>query len=102
MEYKIKINNNPKELEEELGRVLILLNGNIELEKSKMLANLFRNYIDNKSPPLIINLSLYLDFDVLFNKASNIKFCHEEIDNVEENIIIYDCKWGNIWEILIF
>lgn len=46
--YKKNIDNNSKKLEEELGRVIILLNGNIELEKSKMIANLFRNYINNK------------------------------------------------------
>lgn len=47
-EYKENINNNSNKLEEELGRVLILLNSNIELEKSKMIANLFRIYINNK------------------------------------------------------
>lgn len=46
--YKKGINNNSNKQEEELGRVLILLNSNIELEKSKMLANLFRNYINSK------------------------------------------------------
>lgn len=44
--YKEKINSNPNKAEEDLGRVLIILNSNIELEKSKMLANLYRNYIN--------------------------------------------------------
>ena len=44
--YKEKINNDNHKAEEELGRVLIILNNNIELEKSKMIANLYRNYIN--------------------------------------------------------
>lgn len=43
--YKNNICNNPHKAEEELGRVLLILNSTIELEKSKMLANLFKNYI---------------------------------------------------------
>ena len=62
--YKIMINNNPKKLEEELGRVLILLNSNVELEKSKMIANLFRNYINNK-----INWDEFCEFSEIVNKA---------------------------------
>lgn len=45
-EYRESIDSDSKKAEEELGRVLIILNNNIELEKSKMLANLFRNYIN--------------------------------------------------------
>ena len=44
--YKEKINNDNHKAEEELGRVLIILNHNIELEKAKMFANLYRNYIN--------------------------------------------------------
>lgn len=43
--YKQSICDNTYKAEEELGRVLLYLNSNIELEKSKMLANLFKNYI---------------------------------------------------------
>lgn len=46
--YRNKINNDSKKAEEELGRVLIILNSTIELEKSKLLANLYRNYILEK------------------------------------------------------
>lgn len=46
LKYKEMLDNNNDKAEEELGRVLIILNGTIDLEKSKMLANLFRNYIN--------------------------------------------------------
>lgn len=45
-EYKEKIENDSKKAEQELGRILIILNNTIEFEKSKMIANLFRNYIN--------------------------------------------------------
>lgn len=45
-EYKEKIENDSKKAEKELGRVVIILNSTIEVEKSKMIANLFRNYIN--------------------------------------------------------
>lgn len=46
--YRNEINSNNKKAEEELGRVLIILNNNVELQKSTMLANLFRNYVNEK------------------------------------------------------
>ncbi len=46
--YKEKIYNDPVKEEEEFSRILILLNNTIELDKSSMLANLFRNYINEK------------------------------------------------------
>lgn len=45
--YKKKLIDS-KQAEKELGRVLLILNSNIDIEKSKMLARLFRNYIDEK------------------------------------------------------
>lgn len=44
--YRKKIEDNPKKAEAELGRVLIILNQNIELAKSKILAATFREYIN--------------------------------------------------------
>lgn len=46
--YRAEINSNEKKAEEELGRVLIILNNNVELQKSTMLANLFRNYVNER------------------------------------------------------
>ena len=46
--YQQKINNDPKCAERELSRVLILLNSTIDLEKSKILAKLYKAYISEK------------------------------------------------------
>lgn len=43
--YKKDIYNDAHKAENELGRVLLCLNSFVEVEKSKMLANLFKNYI---------------------------------------------------------
>ena len=43
--YRTKLRNNPKFAEEELGRVIILLNSNIELKKSELLAKFYRAYV---------------------------------------------------------
>ncbi len=44
--YRNAINKNPKKAEEELGRVLIILNSNVEIKKSQLLAKVFRAYIE--------------------------------------------------------
>jgi len=46
--YKERLCNNPKFAEEELGRVLILLNANVDLKKSELLAKFYRAYVDEK------------------------------------------------------
>lgn len=46
--YKKKIEDNPKKAEAELGRVLIILNQTIELDKSKILASIFRAYVNER------------------------------------------------------
>lgn len=46
--YVKKLKSNPQKAEEELGRVLIILNNTIELQKSSMLANLFIGYINEE------------------------------------------------------
>ena len=43
--YKSTIENNPKKCEEELGRILILLNSYVDKEKSVMLAKLYKSYL---------------------------------------------------------
>ena len=46
--YKTEIENNPKKCEEELGRVLLLLNRFIDKEKSIILSKLYKAYIYKK------------------------------------------------------
>ena len=42
----VKIQSKPKYAEEELGRVIILLNSNVELKKSELLGKFYRAYVD--------------------------------------------------------
>lgn len=44
--YKEKIDKSSKIAEKELGRVLIILNSNVEVKKSQMLGKVFRAYVD--------------------------------------------------------
>ena len=44
--YRKKIQSKPKYAEEELGRVIILLNSNVELKKSELLGKFYRAYVD--------------------------------------------------------
>lgn len=46
--YKERIYNNPKFAEEELGRVLIILNSNVDLKKSEILARFYRAYVEEQ------------------------------------------------------
>ena len=44
--YRQKLQAHPKYAEEELGRVIILLNSNVELKKSELLGKFYRAYVD--------------------------------------------------------
>ena len=44
--YKEKIDKSSKIAEKELGRVLIILNSNVEVKKSQLLGKVFRAYVD--------------------------------------------------------
>lgn len=46
--YKKRLNAKPKFAEEELGRILILLNSFIDLKKSEILAKFYRAYVEEK------------------------------------------------------
>lgn len=61
--YRSTINNNPKKAEEELGRVLILLNSHMDVEKSKILARLFKSYIYEK-----IDWSKFCEYSEITNR----------------------------------
>ena len=55
--YKKMLYEDSKKAEKELGRVLIILNSTIDMEKSQMLANLYKSYINEK-----INWNLFCEF----------------------------------------
>ena len=44
-EYKKRIENDPKKCEDELGRIILLLNNFIDREKSIMLSKVFKDYV---------------------------------------------------------
>lgn len=46
--YRKRINENPHFAEEELGRIVILLNSNVEIKKSGLLAKFYRAYINEE------------------------------------------------------
>ena len=62
-QYKITIENNPKRCEEELGRILLLLNNFIDKEKSIMLAKIFKAYIEK-----IINWNEFCEYSEIINR----------------------------------
>lgn len=62
-QYKITIENNPKRCEEELGRILLLLNNFIDKEKSIMLAQIFKAYIEK-----IINWNEFCEYSEIINR----------------------------------
>ena len=55
--YRDMLNTDSKKAEKELGRVLIILNSTIDMEKSQMLANLYKSYINEK-----INWNQFCEF----------------------------------------
>ena len=57
IKYKELINSDSKKAEKELGRVLIILNSTVDMEKSQMLANLYKAYINEK-----INWNQFCEF----------------------------------------
>lgn len=44
--YKNRLDSNSKYAEKELGRVIILLNSNVDLKKSELLAKFYRSYVN--------------------------------------------------------
>ena len=46
--YKAHLRSDPKFAEEELGRVLILLNSNVDIKKSELLAKFYHAYVEEK------------------------------------------------------
>lgn len=61
--YKSTIENNPKKCEEELGRILILLNNYVDREKSIMLARLYKSYVIQE-----INWHEFCEFSEIINR----------------------------------
>ncbi len=84
--YKNRLDSNSKYAEEELGRVIILLNSNVDLKKSELLAKFYRSYVNEDIDwSIFCELSditsrlfisdLHLLFDVYKKKISDTSQC---------------------------
>ena len=78
LEYRRRIDSDSKLLEKELGRLMILLNNNIDLEKSKILAHFYKSYVFEQISwesfcelSDILNRSLLVDITLLLDMNNN-------------------------------
>ena len=77
--YKSTIENNPKKCEEELGRILLLLNNFIDIKKSIMLSRIFKAYINEK-----INWNIFCDYAEVINRLF--------MEDIEILLKIHNCE----------
>ncbi|MBO5349243.1 MAG: hypothetical protein J6A89_05450 [Clostridia bacterium] len=61
--YKTSIENNPKKCEDELSRIMLLLNKFIDKEKSVLLAKLFKGYVNE-----IINWKEFCEYSEVIDR----------------------------------
>ncbi len=80
--HRNKLNNNPKFAEEELGRVVILLNSNVETKKSELLGKFYRAYVLEE-----INWELFCEFAEITSKlfVSDLKLLLDIFSGVVTN-----------------
>ncbi|MBQ4057602.1 MAG: hypothetical protein IJD40_01575 [Lachnospiraceae bacterium] len=80
--HRNKLNNNPKFAEEELGRVVILLNSNVETKKSELLGKFYRAYVLEE-----IDWELFCEFAEITSKlfVSDLKLLSEIFSDVVTN-----------------
>lgn len=90
--YRQKINEMPSRAEEDLGRVIILLNNNIDIKKSDVLGKLFRAYINEDLTwdqfcelSDVMNRIFISDIDLLLRIGSG------EVNNTE-NCVSYQAE----------
>ncbi len=62
-EYKKRIENDPKKCEDELGRIILLLNNFIDREKSIMLSKIFKAYVDQ-----LLNWNDFCEYSEIINR----------------------------------
>lgn len=62
-EYKKRIENDPKKCEDELGRIILLLNNFIDREKSIMLSKVFKAYVDQ-----LLNWNDFCEYSEIINR----------------------------------
>lgn len=62
-EYKKRIENDPKKCEDELGRIILLLNNFIDREKSIMLSKVFKAYVGK-----LLNWNDFCEYSEIINR----------------------------------
>ena len=62
-EYKKRIENDPKKCEDELGRIILLLNNFIDREKSIMLSKVFKDYVGQ-----LLNWNDFCEYSEIINR----------------------------------
>lgn len=62
-EYKKRIENDPKKCEDELGRIILLLNNFIDREKSIMLSKVFKDYVGQ-----LLNWNEFCEYSEIINR----------------------------------
>ena len=77
--YKSTIENNPKKCEEELGRILLLLNNFIDIKKSIMLSRIFKAYVNEK-----LNWNIFCDYAEVINRLF--------MEDIEILLKIHNCE----------
>ncbi len=78
--YKTTLENNPSKCERELGRVVLILNNIIDVNKSKMLAKLYKSYINK-----ILTWEEFCEYSEIVNRIF-----------IEDMTILKDIYDGNI------
>ncbi len=78
--YRKKIKDKPQFAEEELGRVIILLNSNVEIKKSELLAKFYRSYINDE-----IDWSTFCEFSDITSRLF-----------ISDLQLLYEIYYGNI------
>lgn len=78
-EYKEHLKSNPQFEEEELGRVIITLNSNVDLKKSEVLARFYRAYVEQQ-----INWDTFCELSEVISRmfVSDIKLIFEIYNKV--------------------
>ena len=66
--YKEKVFKNDKKTKEEIERVLLYLNKNIDIEKSELLAKFYASYVNQK-----INLNKFCEYATIINIKEKLK-----------------------------
>lgn len=86
-EYKAKVFKNEKRETEEVERVLLYLNKNIDIEKSRLLAKFYASYINQE-----INWNKFCEFATIINQIfiDDLQIIYDIYKDEETKVVIYE------------